>query len=334
MHELLYYAAAAGLREENGMLVGEPIELHLTRTARHDGVEDRRRGAARHSNAPSWPPRRTSGGSASQVLADGGRVAASATPGRQRHLPDGRRRRPSACYFAVNVPSSAATTRRTARATWLGRPARRGSGACTYPEWDLQVVTDLSQVDHTKTRRPPPTATEVSYAPQGGPVARVLLLAVLCLALFEVLLAWLFGHYSATATKVPGEQIVRHPFWQGIAWLLPWAFFGMLCSPSVAVLVHDAFTGDFLSFLPQAVRSGAERWLGVPPPSIGEGTRWRLEYSSYFHSDAADPWLVGLLIAVAAIGIIGAGLLARGRGRRGNPDARCCSSACASACSS
>ena len=42
-------------------------------------------------------------------------------------------------------------------------------------------------------------------------------------------------------------------------------------------LIHEAWTGEFLGFLPSGVRDPIERWLGVAEAAPGEGTRWRLE---------------------------------------------------------
>jgi hypothetical protein len=61
-------------------------------------------------------------------------------------------------------------------------------------------------------------------------------------------------------------------------------------------------TGDFLGFLPDSLRRGAEGWFGVPEPAEGEGTRWRLEYSPYLWQARNDPWLAAL-IAAGALGL-------------------------------
>ena len=60
--------------------------------------------------------------------------------------------------------------------------------------------------------------------------------------------------------------------------------------PALAgVLLHAAWTGDFLGFLPDGVRARrSSAALDVPPPAPGEGTRWRLEFAPYL-SDARPP---------------------------------------------
>src|SRR5262245_39335824 len=77
------------------------------------------------------------------------------------------------------------------------------------------------------------------------------------------------------------------------------------------VLLHDAITGDFLAFLPEGMRATVERAFDIPPPAPGEGSRWRLEFSSYFRDGKSDPWLVGALAVLAAVGI---GLIYRQEG--------------------
>jgi hypothetical protein len=67
------------------------------------------------------------------------------------------------------------------------------------------------------------------------------------------------------------------------------------------VLLHDAWTGDFLGFLPESFRGFLERAFDIPPPAPGEGSRWRLEYSSYFLDGRTDPWLAGALAVAAAV---------------------------------
>src|SRR5262249_49387332 len=96
---------------------------------------------------------------------------------------------------------------------------------------------------------------------------------------------------------------------------------------------HDAATGDFLGFLPDAVRRGVEAWMDVAPPAPGEGSRWRLEYTGLLLGNRHDlvlagPW--GGAGGGAGVGGVGPGGRRRpggggaGRGRRW--------SGCASAC--
>src|SRR5205814_462785 len=71
-----------------------------------------------------------------------------------------------------------------------------------YPEWDVQVVTDLADVSHTGGPSADPDKERVPV-PIGPEIAHYLLLAVLVLVFVEVLMAWQFGHYSATPGNEP-----------------------------------------------------------------------------------------------------------------------------------
>lgn len=292
MHELLYYGAAARLRER-ALLVGEPINLYLSAAGEMNGSVE----VPHDPNEPPAPEpdkRHVT----TQILADGTvlRFGETDLSGVYR-ITFGAS--PREYFFAVNVPSS--SDDQVYSESNLARTTK-AELETAYPEWgDLQVVSDVTLVDHTVKNSV--TGEEIVYQPQGGPIARVLLLIVLGLLVFEVLLAWLFGHYSVTATKLPGEQIVRNPTWQKIAWLMPYVFFGLLGIIAL-ILLHNAVTGDFLSFLPNKMRAAMESMVGVPPPAVGEGTHWRLEFGHYFVSEKADPWLIALF-AVVATGLIG-----------------------------
>ncbi len=41
------------------------------------------------------------------------------------------------------------------------------------------------------------------------------------------------------------------------------------------ILLHDAFSGDFLGFLPDGIAPRVEGMLDIPAPAPGEGSRWR-----------------------------------------------------------
>src|SRR5262249_14095355 len=134
----------------------------------------------------------------------------------------------------------------------------------------------------------------------GAVLARYLLLAFLVLLLVEVILAWLFGHYSATTvpanTSLPPGRLAP----AAVAGLAGLAFVLLM-----GVLRHAARNNDFLGFLPDGWRGGIEGLMGVTAPAPGEGTRWKLEYSPYLtRNPAVDPWLIGA-IAVAALALVG-----------------------------
>jgi uncharacterized membrane protein len=293
MQEILHYAAAARLRER-ALQVGEPIEMYLPSAATgieasvevpRDPLEIARSGA-------DEPPRKAT----TQALGDGSvlRFGETDTSGIYKVQLG---QHPREYLYAVNVPAS--TEDQQHSESNLIRTNKEELQK-TYPEWDVQVVTELKEVQHAQPSTG--SSNEVVYTPQGTGVAHVLLLILLVLVLTEVVMAWIFGHYSAAPT-LPEDAIPRKPgLKQWALWTAPWLLFGVLASIAF-VLIHDASTGDFLAFLPESMRNWVERLLDVPPPAPGEGSRWRLEYTSYFWDAKADPWLAGTLGVLAAIGI-------------------------------
>jgi hypothetical protein len=199
---------------------------------------------------------------------------------------------PREYLFAVNVP--AATDTQQASESDLTRTNVDELHAA-YPGWDFQLVTDPGQVVHAGGLRP---------GADGGPdvgtdVARTLLLVMLALLLAEVVLAWRFGHHSGGAAPPVAAKGRR-------AFVLVAAPLAVVALALAAAMAHAAWTGDFLGFLPDGFRRSVEAALDVPPPTPGEGRRWRLEYLPYLYDAAADPWLAALLGlgAAAAVGFI------------------------------
>ncbi len=277
MHEVLYDAAASRLRERS-FEVGEALELFLPpgdgATEANVQTPEGRTETARASQGDDAGVLRYADTDISGVY----RLSVGADP--HEHL------------YAVNVPAlneaqqvSESDLTRTSRAELQK----------VYPEWEVQVVTDPRDAVHgpVGSAEAPPLVPR----PMGPLVARWLLLAVFVLVLAEVIMAWRFGHYSATAAEESGQRRSRR--W---AWVVP-AVNTILfaCGLAVAgVLVHNAWTGDFLGFLPDSLRRAAERALDIPPPAAGEGSRWRLEFSSYLWDSHADPWLAAALALGAA----------------------------------
>jgi hypothetical protein len=277
MHEILYAAAAARLRERS-LEVGEPFEYFLPA------------GVSVSEAAVRTPDGRTDTARAQPGDDAALRFADTDVSGVYR-LTVGQD--PAEHLFAVNVP--ALNEAQQLSESDLTRTNREELQKA-YPEWGVQVVTDPAQAVHG----PVGTAEEPEavYRPQGPIVARWLLLGVLVLVLAEVVMAWRFGHYSAGLADdaARSAQARRWP------WLVP-VVSGVLFAFGLAVagvLVHDAVTGDFLGFLPERLRRAAEQGLGIPPPAPGEGSRWRLEFSSYLRDGRSDLWLAGTLAAVAA----------------------------------
>jgi hypothetical protein len=183
-----------------------------------------------------------------------------------------------------------------------------------YPEWEVQVVTDLGQVVHAS--RAGGDVVEVQRA-QGPGVARWLLLMLFGLLVGEVILAWQFGHYSAAPMEQQADPRRRTRLqWALLA--LPWLLFAVSLGVA-AVLAHDAWTGDFLGFLPEGVRRGAEEAMNIPPPAAGEGTHWRSEYSAFLFDARSDVWLAGAL-AVGTVVLVA--LIYRREGRMANAGSR------------
>ncbi len=291
MQETMNYAAGARLRER-ALLSGDPLEMFL--------------GAmVAGASAKVEPPRDIVAGAVEDEPARNVSISAQGD-GSVLRFPEtdvtGLYRvtvgsSPREYLFAVNPPAASDD-----QVTSESNPARISPEDLerAYPEWDVQVVTDLARVKHAVPASV--DTTEVVYAPQGPPLARILLLTVLVLILLEVVLAWRFGHYSATAS-LPQDGPPQKP---GLAQYALWASPALLFAGLAAVgfvLLHHLATGDFLGFLPDSFRSFAERAMNVPPPAAGEGSRWRLEYSSYFSDPKADPWLVATLLVLAGVGI-------------------------------
>jgi hypothetical protein len=204
--------------------------------------------------------------------------------------------------FAVNVPT--ATDSQQACESDLTRTNREELRAA-YPGWDFQLVTDPRDVVHSST--PSAAGDEKLLAGMGTVVARFLLLAMLVLLLAEVVLAWHFGHYSASPILGGPEKGKADRV------LVPFVFLLYAVILLVGlVLLHAAWTGDFLGFLPDRFRAAVEAGLGVAPPAPGEGTHWRLESRPYLWDAASDPWLAGL-IALAATALVVATYLREGR---------------------
>lgn len=293
MHELLYFASAGRLQEQS-VEVGEPLELYLPtvqnveakivqpdETARHRRTED-----FQDASALRWTETDVSGLY---------RVTLGEHP--REHL------------FTVNVPilSDQLTSESDLARTTSDELQQ------VYPQWNAQVVTDLKEIEQAAL---PAGTIDIIYDPLGTSIAHWMLIAALIILLLEVVLAWQFGHYSGVAAPVeigePRAPQANQPTWgKRVLVVLPWVLFAVLGCIAF-VLGHAAFTGDFLGFLPDGMRHGVERWVGVPTPAAGEDSHWRLDYTTYLWDDRADLWLVPLL-ALAGVAYIGLIYLREGR---------------------
>lgn len=167
---------------------------------------------------------------------------------------------------------------------------------------EIQVVTDPSDIVRAAVET---TEVEVVTSQVGTEIARWILIVCFVLILAEVLLAWVFGHYTSVALLE--EPKTPRPAWQ--QWSLrvaPVVLFLIIAGVGFALL-HDAYTGDFLGFLPTTLRQGVEAVSGVPAPAVGEESHWRTEYLSYFgYGGSTDLWLatavgLGVLLLVWSV---------------------------------
>jgi hypothetical protein len=277
--ELMRYAVAGRLREQ-ALTVGDPIEEFLApgtsaldvEVATPDGrKESLRTQSTEDANVLRWADTEVSGLY---------RAVIGQHP--QEHA------------FAVNVP--AATLADEASESDLKRTNREELSRA-YPEWAFQLVTDLSDVSHTGGPSADPDKDRVPV-PLGPMVANYLLLAVLVLLFAEVVMAWRFGHYTAAPAN---EAVPSAGRW------LPTVAAGLVAVAVLAgggILLHAAWTGDFLGFLPDFSRRWVERLLDIPAPAPGESAHWRPEFKPFLLGGDADIWLA-VLIAVAGAVVVG-----------------------------
>jgi hypothetical protein len=198
--------------------------------------------------------------------------------------------------FAINVPASTPDQRGSeSDLSRLDKDILQG----LFPGWDIQYVFDpLAAAVQTGA----PVAADVDpiaeRTPVGPEIARMVLWLVLALQLIEVLLAWRFGHYSTVegAASQPASGVV----WPAVVLTLATLLFML----GTFVLWQDSRSGDFLSFLPDGIRSRVEGWMGVPPPPPGEMTHWELERAASFTASALDSWIVGVVGFISVIMVL------------------------------
>jgi len=84
--------------------------------------------------------------------------------------------------------------------------------------------------------------------------------------LAEVVLAFMFGHYSSAPSIEEQTKPKTSARWEAALRVAPWLLFTLVFLGTF-VLLHDAWTGDFLGFLPDTMRRSVESWLDIPPPA-------------------------------------------------------------------
>jgi hypothetical protein len=271
--ELMRLAVSGRLREQ-AVNVGDPIEeflapgagsLDAAVTTPDNRNESTRTHSSEETNVFRWADTDVSG-----VY----RVGLGRDP--QEHL------------FAVNVP--AATIADEASESDLRRAARDDLNHA-YPEWEFQVVSDLADVSHTGGPSADPEQDRVPL-PFGPEVARWLLLAVLALLFVEVLMAWRFGHYSAAPAN---EQVTPAGPW------LPALSVGLVVLTLLVgggILLHAAWKGDFLGFLPDSWRLGMEAMENREAPHAAESIHWEPRFQAFLGAGELESYAVAL-IAIA-----------------------------------
>lgn len=280
MQELLRFAVAGRLHDQ-ARLVGEPLEEYLPA------------GSAGLDVAVTTPDGRTE---QTQTLAQDEAVALRFPDTDQSGIYRATiGQHPREHLFAINVPT--ATEAQQACESDLER-VNKGELHSTYPQWEFQVVADPKDVVRALPALGGGDAPAILRG-MGGVIARVLLFVLFGLVLAEALLAWRLGHHSKTAVagQVPPASGKLLPSAVGLV-------AGVIFLAGAGVLIHTAWTHDFLGFLPDRAWHTVEQALGIPQPMAGESTRWRLEYTPYLLRNALlEPWLVGA-IALAASALI------------------------------
>ncbi len=277
MNELVFFASAGRLQAQ-AIEVGQALELYLAGAAGDDATvqtPDGREDRGRTQNLDDGSVLRWHDNDISGVY----RVRLEKSP--REHL------------FAVNVP--ALNPLGQGSESDLTRTTREELQK-VYPDWELQTVKQLNEI----VRKPlgdSATSEEEVYQPLGPAIARWLLLLVLGLVFAEVLLAWLFGHYTSAVT-LEETQTTRLITWPTrLLNAMPWVLlaFGLGLG---AVLVQEGLTGDCLT---EGSRGFLERFMGIEAPAAGEGSRWRLEYLPYLLDGKTDPWLAGGVFLAGAL---------------------------------
>jgi hypothetical protein len=199
-------------------------------------------------------------------------------------------RDPRDYLFAVNVPR--ATSSHESSESDLARTNREELLAA-YPGWEFELVADLSRLAESSLTSAVYHGKRTSEG-FGTAVARYLLLGMLLLLVVEIVVAWIFGRSGATGAGLRTRLLAG----RRLPVLLATGVWIVLLAV-VAILLHAAWTGEFLGMLPESARRAVEARLQVPPPVPGEGTRWRLDFLPYIGGMETFSWLAPLILLVA-----------------------------------
>lgn len=273
--ELLRHAATNPDRQS--VRVGEPIEEQLPP-------------AAVGLAAKCTPPNGAVESTTVQATEEGGaaRFAETTTSGLYRVEVSGRAEK----YVAVTIPESMPGGGSESDL----RPIAPGVLKSIHPT--IQVVTDP---DGVAIQDDDGTTIVTSARPHGPMLARwFVTIGALALA-FELWLAWRLGPARSVLARAADTPQPAAGGW--VFRLLGFALLGVALA-TLFTLAHARWSGELLGFLPETGRQAVERFAGVPAAGPGEGTRWRLEQSTVFSSNAMHDGQIRLALTVLACGIV------------------------------
>jgi Aerotolerance regulator N-terminal/von Willebrand factor type A domain len=279
MNELLYFASAGRLQEQS-IEVGQAIELYLPLVAEVEATIETPDGRTEKVQT--------------QKLDAGDSVLHWSDNDVSGIYRIRLGQHPREYLFAVNVPAL--------------QPSREGSESDlrraspddlhkSFPEGKLQIVRELREITRTAVGQ---TQGDIVYQPWGPVIARWMLLICLALVLVEVVLAFVFGHYSGAASPTDQPKPLKAGWALRTLAAMPWVLL-VLGLGLGYIMADEAIHGDLFHFLGDSPRRAIEKLLGVPAPAVGEGARWRLEYNTYFLGNGADPWLAGGVLLGGAV---------------------------------
>ncbi|MSQ93283.1 MAG: VWA domain-containing protein [Gemmataceae bacterium] len=198
--------------------------------------------------------------------------------------------------FAVNVPTASADQKGSESDLTRIEETKLKDG---YPGWTFKIVRDAREaVLGSAPVDPNPIDIALPFGPD---LANAALLLVLGLLFLEIFLAWYFGHYTTTegalsnAPPGPTSTLVA-----AVIAVLATILFGI----GALIIAHEIYTGDFLGFLPEILRSWAESGLGVEKLQAGEGSRWTYEKMPFlFGMPGNEVWYLALFTIAGIITI-------------------------------
>ncbi len=195
--------------------------------------------------------------------------------------------------YAVNVPGGESDLR---RATISDLPSP-GTGD------DPQIVSDPGQVARRRAQATDETTLFVTQVSEtGSHVARWILLAALLMLLIEPCLAWRFGSARGPTTPVDRVHDTAGRRVRSLLIAVSTALPILVVMSGAFALLHAAVTGEFLSFMPQVMRSHFEHALNIPQLPEGEAMHWRLDRFAVISNDPElDRWLTGGIAVLALV---------------------------------